>query len=76
MTEPFVRWDSPDEADAAAEAVWIEHEMQVRGDGMFRPWNDLHPDDRERWRRVAEAVLRTMNQRRGQAIPKRKRDTL
>ena len=66
----FVRWQDSYEASAAAEAVYIEHELQARGDGMWRPWAQLERHQQEHWERVATAVLRTINQRRGQALIK------
>lgn len=63
----YVRWEDSAELDAAAESAYIEFELEVRGDGMWRPWHELDALARLRWERVATAVLRTMNQRRGRA---------
>lgn len=63
-----VRWEDMYELGEVAEAAYIEHELQVRGDGMWRPWLDLDHHQRDHWERIATAMLRTLNQRRMKAL--------
>lgn len=59
-----VSWDDGHELDKVAEAAYIEHELMVRGDGMWRPWTDVDRSVREKWERIVTAGLRALNQHR------------
>lgn len=59
-----VQWQDGTEFDLAAEQLYIEWEMRVRGDGCWRPWSDLDQRDREKWHRMANAVVRGINMNR------------
>jgi hypothetical protein len=50
------------EKEAMAKAMYIEFELTTRGDGCWRPWQDLDATARGRWYRIADAAARGINE--------------
>lgn len=63
MTEPIVLTAS--EREAAAEAAYIAHELDVRGDGKFQPWAN-RTYTQIQWRHRIDAAIAAANKRRAE----------
>lgn len=55
----MIKWTFKD-IDTAAEAIWQQENMRIRGKPRLCEWNDVDPEDQEKYRGLANAALSSL----------------